>query len=64
MVVQASPVEVAQEVAEALLAHQVEPDRGLVEEQDLWVVKKRGDQLALHPLAQAQLSNLDVEPVL
>jgi hypothetical protein len=47
----------AHELADRQLHRHVHPDRRLVEEQDPRRVQQRGDQLALHPLAEAQLAH-------
>ena len=50
-----------EERAHGLLAHQVEPDRRLVEEQYLGPVEECGRELAPHPLAERELPDWDVE---
>ena len=50
-----------QTFAHRMFGDDVEPDRRLVQEQDARIVQQRGDQFALHPLAQAQLAHRHVE---
>ncbi len=50
-----------EERAYGLLAHQVESDRRLVEEQYLGPVEKCRRELAPHPLAERELADWDVE---
>jgi hypothetical protein len=45
----------SQELAHPRLCHDVEPHRGLVEEEDLRVVQHRRGQLAAHALAEGKL---------
>ena len=54
-------VEAAQELAQPPLADHVEPDRGLVQVEDLGVVEERSGDVAAHPLAEAQLADRGVE---
>ena len=56
-------VEGAQELAQPALADHVEPDGRLVEEEDLRVVQQRRDDVAAHPLAEAELPDRGVEQV-
>ena len=56
-------VERAEELAQPALAHDVQPDRGLVEVEDLRVVQQRGRDVAAHPLAEAELADRRVEQV-
>ncbi len=56
-------VEAHEQLAEALLGHQVEPDGRLVEEQDLGVVQQARGELAAHPLAERQVAHRLVEQV-
>src|SRR5262249_24934355 len=57
----AAGTEIGQEASYRLLAHHVEPDRGLVEEEYARPVQERGGQLAAHPLAQRELAYRGVE---
>ena len=57
----AARVHRGQERAQPLLAGQVEPDRRLVEHQQLGGVQQRGGDLAAHPLAQRQLPHRGVQ---
>ena len=57
----AGRAQLGEERAHRLLAHHVEPDRRLVEEQHLRPVQQRGGQLAAHPLAERELPHRDVE---
>lgn len=50
-----------QELAEALLGQQVEPDGRLVEEEDGGLVEHARHQLAAHPLAEREVADRDVE---
>ncbi len=50
-------VDLDEEVADALLGDDVEPDRRLVEEEQLRAVEHRGGQLAADPLAERQLAH-------
>jgi 2-polyprenyl-6-methoxyphenol hydroxylase-like FAD-dependent oxidoreductase len=50
-----------EELAHAGLGDDVEPDRGLVQEEDLRVVQHRRGQLAAHSLSEGQLTNGRVE---
>ena len=54
-------VRLAEELAEPGLADDVEPDRRLVEVDDLGVVQQRGGDVAAHPLAERQLPDRRVE---
>ena len=56
-------VEGAQELPQPALAHHVEPDRRLVEVEDLGVVQQRRRDVAAHPLAEAELAHRGVEQV-
>jgi hypothetical protein len=56
-------VEGDEQLPEAPLGQQVEPDGRLVEEQDLGVVQQARGQLAAHPLAQGQVAHRLVEEV-
>ena len=49
------------ELADLLLHHHVQADRRLVQEQHVRLVEQRRRQLALHPLAQRELADLDVQ---
>ena len=62
-VVPRSCVEGPQELPQPTLADHVEPDRRLVEVEDLGVVQQRGHDVAAHPLAQAELPDRGVEQV-
>ena len=62
-VVPALGVEGAQELTQPPLAHDVEPDGGLVEVEDLRVVQQCGRDVAAHPLAEAELPDRGVEQV-
>ena len=50
-------VDFAQELAHRRFRDDVEPDRGLVEEDDLRIVEQRGGELAAHPLAERELAH-------
>ena len=52
-----APVVVGDERPDAFLHRHVEPDRRLVEEQNLRSVEERADDLDLHPLAQRQVAH-------
>ena len=54
-------VHLGQERAQPLLAGQVEPDRRLVEHQQLGGVQQGRGDLAAHPLAQRELAHRDVQ---
>ena len=56
-------VEAHEQLAEALLGDEVEPDRRLVEEQDLRVVEQARGELAAHPLAEREVPHRLVEEV-
>ena len=58
-----SALSAAQELAQPPLADHVEPDRRLVEVEDLGVVQERRHDVAAHPLAEAELADRGVEQV-
>ena len=47
----------AQEVADAVLGHHVQPDGRLVQVEDLRIVQQRGRQVAAHALAERELAH-------
>ena len=51
----------ARNVAHAVLAHDVEADRRLVEEQQLGTVQQRGGELAAHALPERELAHRRAE---
>ena len=54
-------VQAPQEVADALLGYDVQPDGGLVQVEDLRIVEQGRRQVATHALAQAELPDRRVE---
>ena len=60
-VVPCSSVDRHEELADGLLADEVEADGGLVEQQDGRIVEQRRRELAAHPLPERELAHRHVE---
>ena len=52
-----------EEFPDLFLAHDIETDRRLIQEENLGTVHQRGDQLHLHPLTQTQFPDHDAHLV-
>jgi len=53
-------IEFLKELADALLADDIEADGGLIEEHHAGSVQQGGDEFALHALAQAEFAHLGI----